>query len=118
MSACGDFAEHVWKPGSCKNCFHPHSAHRSVGGSLGGGLPAVCLRPSLGGEEEDGVTAPSPYSKPTIAVKPTMMTADTNEVMIDVNMNVEQVRGWTLFCRWFLFGGGVDHTEFTDEKFK
>uniref|UniRef100_UPI003AABAE66 inactive tyrosine-protein kinase PRAG1-like n=1 Tax=Centroberyx gerrardi TaxID=166262 RepID=UPI003AABAE66 len=90
MSACSDFAEHVWKPGSCKNCFHPLSAHRSIGGSLDGGLPAVCLRASLGGDEEAGVTVPSPYSKPTIAVKPTMMNPDTNELMTDVNMNIEQ----------------------------
>ncbi|KAM4634726.1 inactive tyrosine-protein kinase PRAG1 [Polymixia lowei] len=90
MSACSDFAEHVWKPGSCKNCFHPLSAHRSIGGGLDGGLPAVCVMASLGGDDDTGVTTPSPYSKPTIAVKPTMMNPDTNEVMTDVNMNIEQ----------------------------
>ncbi|XP_044030937.1 inactive tyrosine-protein kinase PRAG1 [Siniperca chuatsi] len=89
MSACSDFAEHVWKPGSCKNCFHPLSAHKTVGG-LGGSVPAACLKSSLGGDEEAGVTVPSPYSKPTIAVKPTMMSLDTNESMADVNMNIEQ----------------------------
>lgn len=89
MSACSDFAEHVWKPGSCKNCFHPLSAHKTVGG-LDGSLPAACLKSSLGGDEEAGVTTPSPYSKPTIAVKPTMMSLDTNE-STDVNMNIEQV---------------------------
>ncbi|XP_040013815.1 inactive tyrosine-protein kinase PRAG1 [Xiphias gladius] len=88
MSACSDFAEHVWKPGSCKNCFHPLSAHKTVGG-LDGSLPAACLKSSLGGDEEAGVTTPSPYSKPTIAVKPTMMSLDTNE-STDVNMNIEQ----------------------------
>ncbi|XP_069027274.1 inactive tyrosine-protein kinase PRAG1-like isoform X1 [Embiotoca jacksoni] len=88
MSACSDFAEHVWKPGSCKNCFHPFSAHKTFG-VLDGGAPAVCLKSSLGGDEEAGVTAPSPYSKPTIAVKPTMMSLDTNEPT-DVNMNIEQ----------------------------
>ncbi|XP_060917940.1 inactive tyrosine-protein kinase PRAG1-like isoform X1 [Labrus mixtus] len=90
MSACSDFAEHVWKPGSCKNCFHPLSAHHKAVGSLGGSVPAACLKSSLGGDEEAGVTAPSPYSKPTIAVKPTMMSLDTNESMTDVNMNIEQ----------------------------
>ncbi|XP_056146563.1 inactive tyrosine-protein kinase PRAG1-like [Lampris incognitus] len=90
MSACSDFAEHVWKPGSCKNCFHPLSAHHSSGSNLDGSLPTVCKRTSLGGDEEAGVTAPSPYSKPTIAVKPTMMNPDTTEVMADVNMNREQ----------------------------
>ncbi|KTF91935.1 hypothetical protein cypCar_00021833, partial [Cyprinus carpio] len=61
MSACGEFAEHVWKPGSCKNCFHPRSAHGQTG-TAGG----ACVRTSLIGEDEDGVTSPSPYSKPTI----------------------------------------------------
>ncbi|XP_018518008.1 LOW QUALITY PROTEIN: inactive tyrosine-protein kinase PRAG1 [Lates calcarifer] len=88
MSACSDFAEHVWKPGSCKNCFHLLSAHKTVGG-LDGSAPTACLKSSLGGDEEAGVTTPSPYSKPTIAVKPTMMSLDTNE-STDVNMNIEQ----------------------------
>ncbi|XP_043090285.1 LOW QUALITY PROTEIN: inactive tyrosine-protein kinase PRAG1 [Puntigrus tetrazona] len=71
MSACGEFAEHVWKPGSCKNCFHPRSAHGQT------------VRTSLTGDDEDGLTSPSPYSKPTIAVRPTMIS-------MDVNMNTEQ----------------------------
>ncbi|XP_041816199.1 inactive tyrosine-protein kinase PRAG1 [Chelmon rostratus] len=90
MSACSDFAEHVWKPGSCKNCFHPLSAHHKTVGSLGGSVPAACMKSSLGGDEEAGVTSPSPYSKPTIAVKPTVMSLDTSESMTDVNMNIEQ----------------------------
>ena len=104
MSACSDFAEHVWKPGSCKNCFHPFSAHRRpTARGPAGALPVVCLtRTSLGGgDEEPGVTSPSPYSKPTIAVKPTMMmnSNDANEALTDVNMNGGQVRT----CRgWFL----------------
>lgn len=88
MSACSDFAEHVWKPGSCKNCFNPLSAHKTVGSLDGSAL--ACLKSSVGGDEETGVTAPSPYSKPTIAVKPTMMSLDTTE-STDVNMNIEQV---------------------------
>nr|XP_043868250.1 inactive tyrosine-protein kinase PRAG1-like [Solea senegalensis] len=88
MSACGDFAEHVWKPGSCKNCFHPLSAHKT-GSGLGGSVPVACLKSNTGGDEDAGVTTPSPYSKPTIAVKPTMMSLDTNE-STDVNMNIEQ----------------------------
>ncbi|XP_029024559.1 inactive tyrosine-protein kinase PRAG1 [Betta splendens] len=87
MSACSDFAEHVWKPGSCKNCFNPLSAHKAAG-CLDGGAPA-CVRGGPGGDEEAEVTAPSPYSKPTIAVKPTMMSLDTAE-STDVNMNIEQ----------------------------
>ncbi|XP_026108598.1 inactive tyrosine-protein kinase PRAG1-like [Carassius auratus] len=86
MSACGEFAEHVWKPGSCKNCFHPRSAHGPTG-STG----AACVPASLIGEDEDGVTSPSPFSKPTIAVRPTMMNTDvTAELMTDINMNTEQ----------------------------
>lgn len=78
MSACAEFAEHVWKPGSCKNCFHPRSAHGQ----------SVCVRNSLLLEDEDGLSSPSPYSKPTIAVRPTMMNVD---VTTDINMNMEQV---------------------------
>ncbi|XP_028828753.1 inactive tyrosine-protein kinase PRAG1 [Denticeps clupeoides] len=80
MSACSEFAEHVWKPGSCKNCFHPRSAHsNSTGGRTG-----------AGGVEDDGVTSVSPYSKPTIAVRPTMMNPDLSVTQKDVNMNSEQ----------------------------
>ncbi|XP_073681009.1 uncharacterized protein [Garra rufa] len=86
MSACGEFAEHVWKPGSCKNCFHPRSAHGQTGTA-----GSACVRTSLIGEDEDGVTSSSPYSKPTIAVRPTMMNMDnTMEVKMDINMNTEQ----------------------------
>lgn len=91
MSACSDFAEHVWKPGSCKNCFHPLSAHRKTAGGLGGSTPTTCSKGSQGGDEEAGLTSPSPYTKPTIAVKPTMMSLD-NDSMTDVNMNIEQVK--------------------------
>ncbi|TRY54251.1 hypothetical protein DNTS_010116 [Danionella cerebrum] len=49
MSACADFADHVWKPGSCKNCFHPLSAHAPND-------PELMI-----------------HSKPTIAVRPTMI---------------------------------------------
>lgn len=77
MSVCAEFAEHVWKPGSCKNCFHPRSAHGQ----------SVCVRNSLLLEDEDGMSSPSPYSKPTIAVRPTMMNMD---VTTDINMNMEQ----------------------------
>ncbi|XP_057675456.1 inactive tyrosine-protein kinase PRAG1 [Corythoichthys intestinalis] len=87
MSACGDFAEHVWKPGSCKNCFHQLSAH-TTSSRPGGAVPvATCLK--SGGDDDDAVTVPSPYSKPTIAVKPTMMSLDTGNAMADVNMNIE-----------------------------
>ncbi|XP_016112717.1 tyrosine-protein kinase SgK223 [Sinocyclocheilus grahami] len=84
MSACGEFAEHVWKPGSCKNCFHPRSAHGQTGTAGGAGV-----RTSLIGEDEGGVTSPSPYIKPTIAVRPTMMNMDVT-VEVKTEMNTEQ----------------------------
>ncbi|XP_036443789.1 inactive tyrosine-protein kinase PRAG1 isoform X2 [Colossoma macropomum] len=89
MSACGEFAEHVWKPGSCKNCFHPRSAHTQTE-TAGGVCRSVCARTSVGGDEEDGGTSPSPYSKPTIAVRPTMMNTDINETATHINMNSDQ----------------------------
>ncbi|MCJ8740864.1 hypothetical protein PDJAM_G00064100 [Pangasius djambal] len=79
MSACSEFAEHVWKPGSCKNCFHPRSAHANVKGRK-----SLC-----GDEEEDEGASASPYIKPTIAVKPTMMNLDTTE-MAEFTMNTQQ----------------------------
>lgn len=97
MSACSDFAEHVWKPGSCKNCFHPLSAHHKTVSGRGGSAPPLCSKSSLGGDDE--VASVTPYSKPTIAVRPTMMSLDNSESVTDVNMNVEQV---TLFDIDFL----------------
>ncbi|XP_077399142.1 uncharacterized protein prag1 isoform X2 [Vanacampus margaritifer] len=88
MSVCSDFAEHVWKPGSCKNCFHQLSAHKTAGHPAGAAPADAC--PKSGGDDDDAVTAPSPYSKPTIAVKPTMMSLDTGDSVADVNMNIEQ----------------------------
>ncbi|XP_076835763.1 inactive tyrosine-protein kinase PRAG1 [Brachyhypopomus gauderio] len=95
MSVCGEFAEHVWKPGSCKNCFHPRSAHTQadrVGGansrpSVGGANARI----SGGGDEDCGGVSPSPYSKPIIAVRPTMMNTDATETTVDDNMNSDQV---------------------------
>ncbi|KAM9451470.1 inactive tyrosine-protein kinase PRAG1 [Clarias gariepinus] len=80
MSACSEFAEHVWKPGSCKNCFHPRNAHANAKG-----------RKSLCGEEEEDEGALSlPYIKPTIAVKPTMMNLDTSEIAVEFTTNTQQ----------------------------
>ncbi|KAJ8286617.1 hypothetical protein GJAV_G00041180 [Gymnothorax javanicus] len=78
MSVCGEFAEHRWKPGSCKNCFHPRSAHSANGSAVG-------VRSSTVGEEDDGLPLLASYSKPTIAVRPTMMSPE-----VPVNMNSEQ----------------------------
>ncbi|KAL4617359.1 tyrosine-protein kinase SgK223 [Arapaima gigas] len=80
MSACSEFAEHVWKPGSCKNCFHPRSAHHPNDNA-----PHVRTTGN-----EDDILNFSPYCKPTIAVRPTMMNPDTSDMWTDVNMNAEQ----------------------------
>uniref|UniRef100_A0A3B3SXH5 Uncharacterized protein n=1 Tax=Paramormyrops kingsleyae TaxID=1676925 RepID=A0A3B3SXH5_9TELE len=82
MSACGDFAEHVWKPGSCKNCFHPRNAH-------GSGDNTANVRTSTASAEDDGLTFSSYYCKPTIAVRPTMMNPENSDIWMDVNMNTE-----------------------------
>uniref|UniRef100_A0A8C6SXS2 Inactive tyrosine-protein kinase PEAK1 n=1 Tax=Neogobius melanostomus TaxID=47308 RepID=A0A8C6SXS2_9GOBI len=98
MSACSEFAEHVWKPGSCKNCFHPLSAHKGLG----------------------ALTALSPYSKPTIAVKPTMMSLESNDAMTDINMNIEQVTTFYLFfipC-FYVYTGLISNIFVTQEDDK
>ncbi|KAM6132404.1 LOW QUALITY PROTEIN: inactive tyrosine-protein kinase PRAG1 [Pterocles gutturalis] len=92
MSACSDFVEHVWKPGSCKNCFNPKSSHRlqtppDVGAC--GVLPnGVRTKPDSTTLEDEGVNT-SPFSKPTIAVKPTMINSDVSDAWADVNMNAD-----------------------------
>ncbi|NWI85845.1 PRAG1 kinase, partial [Pitta sordida] len=90
MSACSDFVEHVWKPGSCKNCFKPKSSHwlqttPDVGAC--GVLPnGVRTKPESLAFEDEGLNT-SPFSKPTIAVKPTMINSDVSDAWADVNMN-------------------------------
>ncbi|KAM6313503.1 inactive tyrosine-protein kinase PRAG1 [Aegotheles albertisi] len=92
MSACSEFVEHVWKPGSCKNCFNPKSSHwlqtpPDVGAR--GVLPnGVRTKPESHTLEEEGVNT-SPFSKPTIAVKPTMINSDVSDAWADVNMNAD-----------------------------
>ncbi|XP_030050388.1 inactive tyrosine-protein kinase PRAG1 isoform X2 [Microcaecilia unicolor] len=99
MSACSEFVEHVWKPGSCKNCFYPRASHRLLQplcdpgvstlpasqGPNGAGIKGECA--SL---EDDSVAA-SLYSKPTIAVKPTMMSLDASDAWLEVNMNADNI---------------------------
>lgn len=94
MSACSDFVEHLWKPGSCKNCFCPRHVHpllplaseRSIG-------PAVRDPNGIGGAklestsaEDDGLIS-LPYSKPMIAVKPTMIASDVSDVWAEENLS-------------------------------
>lgn len=99
MSACSDFVEHIWKPGSCKNCFCLRSDHQLAPGQpqpRAGHLPPpprLPPRPDTCRLEDEAVNG-SPYSKPTIAVKPTMMSADASDVWTEANLSadVSQVR--------------------------
>ncbi|KAM4836814.1 inactive tyrosine-protein kinase PRAG1 isoform 2-T3 [Thomomys bottae] len=91
MSACNDFVEHIWKPGSCKNCFCLRSDHQLATGhpqSRAGSLPPpprLPPRPENCRLEDDS----SPYSKPTIAVKPTMMSSEASDVWTEASLNAE-----------------------------
>jgi len=87
MSACGDFVEHIWKPGSCKNCFCLRSDHQLAPGHLPP-PPRLPPRPDNCRLEDEGVNG-SPYSKPTIAVKPTMMSPDTSDVWTEANLSAD-----------------------------
>ncbi|NXE56230.1 PRAG1 kinase, partial [Casuarius casuarius] len=90
MSACSEFVEHVWKPGSCKNCFNPKSSHRPQTPPDAGAcsvLPnGVRAKPESPVLEDEGVNTSS-FSKPTIAVKPTMINSDVSDTWADMNMN-------------------------------
>nr|XP_036853369.1 inactive tyrosine-protein kinase PRAG1 [Manis javanica]XP_036853379.1 inactive tyrosine-protein kinase PRAG1 [Manis javanica] len=91
MSACSDFVEHIWKPGSCKNCFCLRSDHQlapSHPQPRAGSLPPpprLPPRPENCRLEDEGVNS-SPYSKPTIAVKPTMMSSETSDVWTEASV--------------------------------
>ncbi|XP_063775976.1 inactive tyrosine-protein kinase PRAG1-like [Pseudophryne corroboree] len=93
MSVCNEFVEHIWKPGSCKNCFHPKSDHRKLQTSSDGKIGNLPVLPSLNGiriksentNQDDEIVTAALYSKPTIAVKPTMITSDTAEGWAEMN---------------------------------
>ncbi|KFO38171.1 inactive tyrosine-protein kinase PRAG1 [Fukomys damarensis] len=90
MSACSDFVEHIWKPGSCKNCFCLRSDHQLAGGRTQprtGSLPAP-PRPPPRSVEDEGVNG-SPYCKPTIAVKPTMMSSEASDLWTEASLSAE-----------------------------
>lgn len=98
MSACSDFVEHIWKPGSCKNCFCLRSDHQLEPGrpqpraSSLPPPPRLPPRPENGRPEDDSLSS-SPYSKPTIAVKPTMMSSEASDGWTEpgVSADVAQV---------------------------
>ncbi|XP_053756898.1 inactive tyrosine-protein kinase PRAG1 isoform X2 [Panthera pardus] len=94
MSACSDFVEHIWKPGSCKNCFCLRSDHQLAPGHpqpRAGSLPPPPRLPPRAEtcRQEDDAVNSSPYSKPTIAVKPTMMSSDASDVWTEANLSAE-----------------------------
>ncbi|XP_018423383.1 PREDICTED: tyrosine-protein kinase SgK223 [Nanorana parkeri] len=93
MSVCNEFVEHIWKPGSCKNCFHPKSDHRKPQAHFDGKIGNLPALPSFNGirtksennNQDDDIMTAALYSKPTIAVKPTMITSDTAEEWAQMN---------------------------------
>ncbi|KAM9331460.1 inactive tyrosine-protein kinase PRAG1 [Gastrophryne carolinensis] len=94
MSVCNEFVEHIWKPGSCKNCFHPKSDHQKKSQALCDGKTANSPPlPNLNGirtkldntNQDDDIITAALYSKPTIAVKPTMIASETAEEWAQMN---------------------------------
>ncbi|XP_066430404.1 inactive tyrosine-protein kinase PRAG1 [Eleutherodactylus coqui] len=93
MSACNNFVEHIWKPGSCKNCFHPKSDHRPHQAPSDGKANNLSVLPSHKGirikqentNQDDDIVTAALYSKPTIAVKPTMIASETSEEWAELN---------------------------------
>uniref|UniRef100_A0A8D2JJJ8 Inactive tyrosine-protein kinase PRAG1 n=1 Tax=Varanus komodoensis TaxID=61221 RepID=A0A8D2JJJ8_VARKO len=96
MSVCSDFVEHIWKPGSCKNCFCPRNFHQlqtppvDLGGSgeLSRDLNGIGAKAEHTIPEGDSIIS-LPYSKPTIAVKPTMINSDVADMWADGNLNTD-----------------------------
>ncbi|XP_020664657.3 inactive tyrosine-protein kinase PRAG1 [Pogona vitticeps] len=124
MSACNEFVEHVWKPGSCKNCFCPRNFHQlqtpplDLGGSRGllqdlNGSGAKVESTPL---EDEGVISLL-YSKPTIAVKPTMINSDVADVWADANLNADnpQVSKRVAFRKHILMKSGEDQRAYIND---
>lgn len=80
MSACNTFTEHVWKPGECKNCFKPKSLHRPTEQTNAASESKTNANAKLTNSQRSvsssraGQVRPPVAKKPTIAVKPTMMS--------------------------------------------
>ncbi|XP_038623537.1 inactive tyrosine-protein kinase PEAK1 [Tachyglossus aculeatus] len=104
MSACNTFTEHVWKPGECKNCFKPKSLHQ---------LPPTSEKTSITHSQvktnanhsnnhrvrNTGNFRPPVAKKPTIAVKPTMMVIDGQNIPGEISTpehceNKPVILGW------------------------
>ncbi|XP_032088495.1 inactive tyrosine-protein kinase PEAK1 isoform X1 [Thamnophis elegans] len=80
MSACNAFTEHVWKPGECKNCFKPKNLHQTPPGPEKAPVSNSNIKTnaihSNQHNKNTGNFRPPVAKKPTIAVKPTMVTID------------------------------------------
>lgn len=55
----------------------------------------------MGGEEDDGVNLPSAYTKPIIAVRPTMMSSESSEMPANDHMNIEKVESMVISMVYF-----------------
>nr|XP_056704414.1 inactive tyrosine-protein kinase PRAG1 [Euleptes europaea] len=121
MSACSDFVEHIWKPGSCQNCFCPRHFHQlqtpplDLGNSGGLAQDKRGIRAKAEPLEDDGVT-PLQYSKPTIAVKPTMINSDISEAWSDGNpsADIPQVNRRTAPGKHVFVKSGEEQKAYTD----
>ncbi|XP_007890093.1 inactive tyrosine-protein kinase PRAG1-like [Callorhinchus milii] len=94
MSLCNDFSEHVWKPGSCKNCFKSRGSHKLQTATDTGKVATHTTNVFKNNGDrtllDEEYALASSHSKPTIAVKPTLMNSDgATEMWADVNMNSE-----------------------------
>ncbi|XP_053129104.1 inactive tyrosine-protein kinase PEAK1 isoform X1 [Hemicordylus capensis] len=90
MSACNAFTEHVWKPGECKNCFKPKSLHQLPPATEKPPISNANLKASASHSNSQRARNTSNFrppvaKKPTIAVKPTMMTVDGQTICGEVS---------------------------------
>ncbi|XP_070619158.1 inactive tyrosine-protein kinase PEAK1 isoform X1 [Erythrolamprus reginae] len=103
MSACNAFTEHVWKPGECKNCFKPKNLHQLPPGPEKAAVSNSNIKTnaihSNHHNKNTGNFRPPVAKKPTIAVKPTMVTIDGQSICgeiasQDVCENKPALVGW------------------------
>ncbi|XP_029140337.1 inactive tyrosine-protein kinase PEAK1 [Protobothrops mucrosquamatus] len=103
MSACNAFTEHVWKPGECKNCFKPKNLHQLPPGPEKAPVSNSNIKTnaihSNQHNKNTGNFRPPVAKKPTIAVKPTMVTIDGQSICgeitsQDLGENKPALVGW------------------------
>ncbi|XP_044306420.1 inactive tyrosine-protein kinase PEAK1 isoform X2 [Varanus komodoensis] len=104
MSACNAFTEHVWKPGECKNCFKPKNLHQLPPATEKSPVSNTNLKINATSNNNPrarntGNFRPPVAKKPTIAVKPTMMTVDGQGICgeatsQDLCENKPAIAGW------------------------